>query len=129
MGIQLVEGSDLVCSDDCVWLMNTSGLTRVDVIYRRIDDDYLDPDCFRADSMLGVRGLMKCYQAGRVAIANAPGTGVADDKLIYTFIPEIIRYYLSEEAIIPNVETTVVVPQVKGNSIGQFAFTSDQVCL
>ena len=105
MGIQLVEGSDLVCSDDCVWLMNTSGLTRVDVIYRRIDDDYLDPDCFRADSMLGVRGLMKCFQAGRVAIANAPGTGVADDKLIYTFIPEIIRYYLSEEAIIPNVET------------------------
>ena len=105
MGIQLVEGSDLVCSDDSVWLMNTSGLTRVDVIYRRIDDDFLDPDCFRADSMLGVHGLMKCFQAGRVAIANAPGTGVADDKLIYTFIPEIIHYYLGEEAIIPNVET------------------------
>lgn len=105
MGIQLVEGSDLICSEDCVWLMNTSGLKRVDVIYRRIDDDFLDPQAFRPDSMLGVRGLMKCFQAGRVAIANAPGTGVADDKLIYTFIPDIVRYYLGEEAIIPNVET------------------------
>jgi len=105
MGIQLVEGSDLICSEDCVWLMNTSGLKKVDVIYRRIDDDFLDPEAFRPDSMLGVRGLMKCFEAGRVAIANAPGTGVADDKLIYTFIPDIVRYYLGEEAIIPNVET------------------------
>lgn len=105
MGVQLVEGSDLTCQDGKVWLRSTSGLRRVDVIYRRIDDDFLDPECFRADSMLGVPGLMQCYAAGQVAIANAPGTGVADDKLIYTYIPEIIRYYLGEETIIPNVET------------------------
>ena len=105
MGVQLVEGSDLTCQDGKVWLRSTSGLRRVDVIYRRIDDDFLDPECFRSDSMLGVPGLMQCYAAGQVAIANAPGTGVADDKLIYTYIPEIIRYYLGEETIILNVET------------------------
>ena len=105
MGVQLVEGSDLTCEGGKVWLRSTSGLSRVDVIYRRIDDDFLDPQCFRPDSMLGVPGLMECYAAGQVAIANAPGTGVADAKLIYTYIPEIIRYYLGEEAIIPNVET------------------------
>ena len=105
MGVQLVEGSDLTCDNGKVWLRSTSGLSRVDVIYRRIDDDFLDPQCFRADSVLGVPGLMECYAAGEVAIANAPGTGVADDKLIYTYIPEIIRYYLGEETIIPNVET------------------------
>ena len=105
MGVQLVEGSDLTCEGGKVWLRSTSGLSRVDVIYRRIDDDFLDPQCFRPDSMLGVPGLMECYAAGQVAIANAPGTGVADDKLIYTYIPEIIRYYLGEDTIIPNVET------------------------
>jgi uncharacterized circularly permuted ATP-grasp superfamily protein len=105
MGIQLVEGRDLVCEDDRVWMRSTAGLEPVDVIYRRIDDDFLDPDVFRSDSLLGVRGLMKAYRAGRVAIANAPGTGVADDKLIYAYVPEMIRYYLSEEPIIENVPT------------------------
>jgi len=105
MGIQLVEGQDLVCSDGKVWMRSTTGLERVDVIYRRIDDDFLDPECFRADSMLGVRGLMECYRQGSVAIANAPGTGVADDKLIYAYVPEMIRYYLQQEPIIENVTT------------------------
>jgi uncharacterized circularly permuted ATP-grasp superfamily protein len=105
MGIQLVEGSDLVCEGSKVWMRSTVGLERVDVIYRRIDDDFLDPDCFRADSMLGVKGLMRCFAQGELAIANAPGTGVADDKLIYAYVPEMIRYYLDEEPIIPNVAT------------------------
>ena len=105
MGIALVEGRDLACQDGRVWLRSTSGLEPVDVIYRRIDDDFLDPAVFRSDSMLGVRGLMEVYAAGRVAIANAPGTGVADDKLIYTYVPEMIRYYLGEEPIIENVPT------------------------
>ena len=105
MGIQLVEGRDLVCEDDRVWMRSTGGLEPVDVIYRRIDDDFLDPAAFRADSVLGVRGLMAAYRAGRVAIANAPGTGVADDKLIYAYVPEMIRYYLGEEPIIANVPT------------------------
>ena len=105
MGVELVEGHDLLCSDGRVWLRSTAGLTPVDVIYRRIDDDFLDPQCFRHDSMLGVPGLMQCYASGSVAIANAPGTGIADDKLIYTYIPDIIKYYLGEEAIIPNVKT------------------------
>ena len=105
MGIQLVEGRDLVCQDGRVWMCSTGGLEAVDVIYRRIDDDFLDPAVFRSDSMLGVRGLMEVYAAGRVAIANAPGTGVADDKLIYAYVPEMIRYYLDENPIIENVPT------------------------
>ena len=105
MGIQLVEGRDLICEGDRVWMRSTSGLEPVDVIYRRIDDDFLDPDVFRADSLLGVKGLISCFKAGRVAIANAPGTGVADDKLIYAYVPEMIRYYLGEEPIIENVPT------------------------
>jgi uncharacterized circularly permuted ATP-grasp superfamily protein len=105
MGIQLVEGRDLVCLDQRVWMRSTAGLEPVDVIYRRIDDDFLDPAVFRSDSMLGVRGLMEVYGAGRVAIANAPGTGVADDKLIYAYVPDMIRYYLAEEPIIENVPT------------------------
>lgn len=105
MGIQLVEGRDLVCEGDRVWMRSTAGLEPVDVIYRRIDDDFLDPDVFRSDSLLGVRGLMAAFRAGRVAIANAPGTGVADDKLIYAYVPEMIRYYLAEEPIIENVPT------------------------
>ena len=105
MGIQLVEGRDLICQDQRVWMRNTTGLEPVDVIYRRIDDDFLDPSVFRSDSILGVAGLMDSYRAGRVAIANAPGTGVADDKLIYAYVPAMIRYYLDEEPIIENVPT------------------------
>ncbi|WP_216900655.1 circularly permuted type 2 ATP-grasp protein [Synechococcus sp. CCY 9618] len=105
MGIQLVEGRDLVCEGDRVWMRSTAGLEAVDVIYRRIDDDFLDPAVFRSDSLLGVRGLMAAYAAGRVAIANAPGTGVADDKLIYAYVGDMIRYYLGEEPIIENVPT------------------------
>jgi len=105
MGIALVEGRDLACQDGRVWMRTTQGLEPVDVIYRRIDDDFLDPAVFRSDSMLGVRGLMEVYAQGRVAIANAPGTGVADDKLIYAYVPEMVRYYLGEEPIIENVPT------------------------
>jgi uncharacterized circularly permuted ATP-grasp superfamily protein len=107
MGVQLVEGSDLVVHDGHVCMRTTRGLQRVDVIYRRIDDVFLDPKTFRADSMLGVPGLMDVYRAGRLGLANAPGTGVADDKAVYAYVPEIIKYYLSEEAIIPNVPTYV----------------------
>ena len=105
MGIQLVEGNDLVCQDDNVYLKTTSGIRKVDVIYRRIDDDFLDPTFFRQDSMLGVPGLLKVMSKGRVAVANAPGTGLADDKLIYTFVPDMIKYYLKEEPLINNVKT------------------------
>jgi len=105
MGIQLVEGNDLVCQDDNVYLKTTSGLRKVDVIYRRIDDDFLDPTFFRQDSMIGVPGLLKVMSKGRVAVANAPGTGLADDKLIYTFVPDMIKYYLKEEPLINNVKT------------------------
>ncbi len=107
MGIQLVEGRDLVVQDGRVWLRSTTGLELVDVIYRRIDDDFLDPTVFRSDSVLGVAGLMETYRTGRVAIANAPGTGVADDKLIYAYVPEMIRYYLGQEPIIENVPTYI----------------------
>jgi uncharacterized circularly permuted ATP-grasp superfamily protein len=107
MGIELVEGRDLVAADGFVWMRTTKGLQRVDVIYRRIDDAFLDPRTFRADSLLGVPGLMEVYKAGRVALANAPGTGVADDKVIYAYVPQIIRYYLGEDSILPNVPTYV----------------------
>lgn len=107
MGVQLVEGRDLVVKDGFVYMRNTDGFQRVDVIYRRIDDDFLDPKTFRPDSMLGVPGLMDVYRHGRVALANAPGTGIADDKVIYAFVPDMIRYYLGEEAILPNVPTYV----------------------
>ena len=107
MGVELVEGSDLVVHDDCVWMRTTSGFERVDVIYRRIDDDFLDPKCFREDSVLGVPGLMDVYKAGNVALANAPGTGVADDKVVYAYVPRIIKYYLNEEIILPNVPTYI----------------------
>ena len=104
MGAMLVEGSDLVVKDDdCVYMKTISGLGRVDVIYRRIDDDFLDPEAFRPDSTLGVPGLMRAWRAGNVGIANAPGAGVADDKVVYTFVPQIIKYYLDEEPILPNV--------------------------
>lgn len=107
MGIDLVEGRDLLVSDGFVYMRTTRGIQRVDVIYRRIDDDFLDPSCFRADSMLGVQGLMEAYRAGHVAIANAPGTGIADDKVVYAYVPDMIRYYLKEEPLIPNVPTYV----------------------
>lgn len=104
MGAFLVEGSDLVVNEcDEVCMKTISGLTRVDVIYRRIDDDFLDPEVFRPDSALGVPGLIRAWRAGKVGIANAPGAGVADDKVVYTFVPKIIEYYLNEQPIIPNV--------------------------
>jgi len=105
MGVELVEGRDLFCSGGRVWMRTTAGPTRVDVIYRRVDDEFLDPLQFRADSMLGSPGLLLAARLGNVTIANAVGNGVADDKLIYTYMPELIRYYLAEEAIIPNVDT------------------------
>jgi uncharacterized circularly permuted ATP-grasp superfamily protein len=107
LGVELVEGRDLVVADGLVQMRTTKGLERVDVLYRRIDDDFLDPLVFRADSLLGVPGLMDVYKAGRVALANAPGTGIADDKVVYAYVPRIIRYYLGEDAIIPNVPTYV----------------------
>jgi uncharacterized circularly permuted ATP-grasp superfamily protein len=105
MGVQLVEGRDLTVDGRGVFMRTTKGLERVDVIYRRIDDDFLDPQAFRADSMLGVNGLMAAYQAGRVALANAPGNGVADDKVVYAYVPDMIRYYEDAEPILPNVPT------------------------
>ncbi|MDX1946096.1 MAG: circularly permuted type 2 ATP-grasp protein [Pirellulaceae bacterium] len=107
MGVELVQGSDLVVDGGLVWMRTTKGLERVDVIYRRIDDDFLDPKCFRPDSTLGVPGLMDVYRAGKVALANAPGTGVADDKAVYAFVPQIIKYYLGEDIILPNVPSYV----------------------
>ncbi len=107
MGIDLVEGRDLVVSDGFVYMRTTKGFERIDVLYRRIDDDFLDPQAFRQDSLLGVPGLMAAYRSGRIALANAPGTGIADDKVMYAYVPQAIKYYLSEEAIIPNVPTYV----------------------
>lgn len=105
MGVPLVEGSDLIVHDGFVKMKTTQGLRRVDVIYRRIDDDFLDPGCFNPDSALGVRGIMEVYRSGRVALANAPGAGIADNKVIYAFVPKMIEYYLDQEPILPNVET------------------------
>ncbi|WP_437187289.1 circularly permuted type 2 ATP-grasp protein [Planctomicrobium sp. SH668] len=107
MGVELVEGRDLVVKDGFVYMRTTDGFQRVDVIYRRIDDDFIDPQAFRADSMLGVPGLMEVYRNGRVALANAPGTGIADDKVIYAYVPDMIRFYLNEEPILPNVPTYI----------------------
>ena len=105
MGIELVEGRDLVTHDNVVYMRTTSGLRRVDVIYRRVDDDFIDPLAFRGDSILGVAGLFNAYRAGNVTLANAFGTGVADDKALYAFVPDIIKYYLSEDPILNNVKT------------------------
>ncbi len=107
MGAELVEGRDLVIKDDFVFMITTNGLQRVDVIYRRVDDDFIDPNVFRGDSMLGVPGLFEVYKKGNVVLANAPGTGVADDKAVYAYIPRIIKYYLGEEMILPNVQTYI----------------------
>jgi uncharacterized circularly permuted ATP-grasp superfamily protein len=105
MGVQLVEGRDLVVAGGDVFMRTTKGLERVDVIYRRVDDDFLDPEAFRPDSLLGVPGLMAAYRAGRVALANAPGNGIADDKVVYAYVPDMIRYYEGEDPILPNVPT------------------------
>ena len=107
MGVPLVEGADLTVEDDKVWMRTTGGLRRVHTIYRRIADDFLDPSVFRADSMLGVRGLIGAWRKGNVTLANAVGTGVADDKAVYAYMPRIIKYYLDQDAILPNVETHI----------------------
>lgn len=107
MGAHLVEGRDLVVDDDVVYLRTVGGLVRVDVVYRRVDDLFLDPEVFRPDSALGVAGLMAAWRQGNVAIANAPGAGVADDKVLYAYVPALIHYYLGEEPLVPNVETFV----------------------
>ena len=105
MGVELVEASDLVVRDDVLYMRTIKGLERAHAVYRRIDDDFVDPLEFRADSLLGVPGLVRAYRAGNVAIANALGTGVADDKAVYRFVPEMIRFYLGEEPILENVPT------------------------
>ena len=105
IGAELVEGRDLLVKDGFVYMRTTEGLRRVDVVYRRIDDDFLDPLAFRADSLLGVPGLLHAFKLGNVALANAPGTGVADDKSVYAYVPDMIRYYLGEEPLLANVET------------------------
>tara|TARA_B100000745_G_scaffold143285_1_gene93699 strand:+ start:1506 stop:3077 length:1572 start_codon:yes stop_codon:yes gene_type:complete len=106
MGAELVEGSDLVVQDDdCVYMKTIAGLERVDVVYRRIDDLFLDPEAFNKESVLGVPGILRAWKAGNVALANAPGAGVADDKVVYAYVPQVIKYYLDEDPILPNVET------------------------
>jgi uncharacterized circularly permuted ATP-grasp superfamily protein len=107
MGVNLVEGRDLVVMNRQVFVRTTKGLERVDVLYRRIDDDFLDPKAFRPDSMLGVPGIFDAYQAGNIALANAPGTGIADDKVLYAYVPQMIKYYTGDDPIIDNVPTFV----------------------
>jgi uncharacterized circularly permuted ATP-grasp superfamily protein len=108
MGIELVEGRDLVTHDNVIYMRTTGGLRRVDVIYRRVDDDFIDPMAFRGDSILGVAGLFNAYRAGNVTLANAFGTGVADDKALYAYVPDIVKYYLSEEPVLQNVKTYIL---------------------
>ena len=115
MGIELVEGRDLLVHDSVVYMRTTAGLTRVDVIYRRIDDDFIDQLCFRPDSTLGVPGLFNAYRAGNVTLANAIGTGVADDKALYAYVPRIIKYYLGEDPILNNVETFLMTEEASRN--------------
>jgi uncharacterized circularly permuted ATP-grasp superfamily protein len=105
MGVELVEGRDLVVKNNVVYMKTTAGLQRVDVIYRRVDDEFLDPLCFHSDSLLGVAGIINAWRAGNVALVNAPGSGIADDKAVYPFVPEMIRYYLGEQPILDNVPT------------------------
>ncbi|GAC1607917.1 MAG: circularly permuted type 2 ATP-grasp protein [Mycobacteriales bacterium] len=105
MGVQLVEGRDLTCREGRLWIRTTAGSQQVDVVYRRVDDDFLDPLHFRSDSVVGCPGLLNVARAGHVTIANSVGNGVADDKLVYTYVPELIRYYLGEQALLPNVDT------------------------
>jgi uncharacterized circularly permuted ATP-grasp superfamily protein len=105
MGIEIVEGNDLIAIDSCIYMRTTRGLVQVDVIYRRLDDDFLDPLVFKEESMLGVPGLMDAYLKGNVALANAVGTGVADDKVTYAYVPDMIKYYLDQDPILDNVPT------------------------
>lgn len=107
MGAELVEGKDLIVKNDFVYMITTKGLRKVDVIYRRVDDDFIDPTVFRKDSMLGTAGLFKAYHKGNVVLVNAPGTGVADDKAVYAYIPRIVKYYLGEDIILPNIKTYI----------------------
>jgi uncharacterized circularly permuted ATP-grasp superfamily protein len=117
MGIELVEGRDLLVHDNVVYMRTTAGLRRVDVIYRRVDDDFIDPLGFRTDSRLGVPGLFNAYRAGNVTMANAPGTGVADDKAIYAYVPRIIKYYLGQDPILDNIETFVLTDKVQRDHV------------
>jgi uncharacterized circularly permuted ATP-grasp superfamily protein len=117
MGIELVEGRDLVVHDNICYMRTTSGLRRVDVIYRRVDDDFIDPLSFRSDSILGAAGLFNAYRAGNVTLANAFGTGVADDKALYAYVPDIIRYYLSEEPVLNNIETFLCTREKERNYV------------
>jgi uncharacterized circularly permuted ATP-grasp superfamily protein len=119
MGIELVEGRDLVTHDNIVYMRTTAGLKRIDVIYRRVDDDFIDPLAFRSDSILGAAGLFNAYRAGNVTLANAFGTGLADDKALYAYVPAIIRYYLGEEPILPNVETYLLTDPVQRRHVLQ----------
>jgi uncharacterized circularly permuted ATP-grasp superfamily protein len=105
MGVEVVEGGDLFVENDVVFMRTTAGPKRVDVIYRRIDDDFLDPECFRPDSLVGLPGVMRAYKAGHVTLANAPGAGIADDKAIYPYVPDMVRFYLEEEPRLANVPT------------------------
>lgn len=117
MGVLLVEGRDMVVQDGFVYMRTTRGFERVDVIYRRIDDDFLDPTAFESDSVLGVPGILDVYQQGRVALANAPGTGIADDKAVYAYVPDIIRYYLNEDCKLSNVPTYVCSDETQRNHV------------
>src|SRR5271156_792748 len=117
MGIELVEGRDLLVHDNVVYMRTTAGLRRVDVIYRRVDDDFLDPLCFQRDSSLGVPGLFNAYRAGNVSLANAIGTGVADDKAVYAYVPQIIKYYLGEDPILANVPTYLLTDPSQRNYV------------
>lgn len=117
MGIEMVEGRDLVVHDNFVYMRTTSGLQRVDVIYRRVDDDFLDPLAFRPDSALGSAGLFNAYRCGNVVLANALGTGVADDKAVYAYVPDMIRYYLGEEPVLDNVETFLMSDEAQRNHV------------
>jgi uncharacterized circularly permuted ATP-grasp superfamily protein len=122
MGVELAEGRDLVVENDVVHLKTTHGLQRVDVLYRRIDDDFLDPLCFRSDSTLGVAGIINAWRAGNVAIVNAPGTGIADDKAVYPYVPALIRYYLGEAPILDNVPTyRMTVPEERAYVLGHLS--------
>jgi len=117
MGIELVEGRDLLVHENIVYMRTTAGLRRVDVVYRRVDDDFIDPLCFRPDSRLGVPGLFNAYRAGNVTLVNAVGTGVADDKATYAYVPAIIRYYLGEDPILANVETFVLTDKAQRHHV------------
>ena len=119
MGIELVEGRDLVTHDNIVYMRTTTGLRRVDVIYRRVDDDFIDPLAFRSDSVLGVAGLFNAYRAGNVTLSNAFGTGVADDKALYAYVPKIIKYYLGEDPVLNNLETFLLIDPVQRDHVLQ----------